>query len=117
MEKELLSAALESAFPLLEGWRQLKPVEIDGIGVDQVFYQPGNNTVLVIQMHDAYVVSSDLKLAQHLRTVYQEKMNGRKATVMLVYNGLLMRPARLPEGVKVMSVNIDGSSTYNTSVN
>lgn len=116
MQNELFIAALESAFPTIDGWRQLKPESIDGIEVDQVLYQPGGKTVLVLQMDDAIVTQSDLKLAVHIKDVYEAK-SVRKATVLLVYNGLLMRPVNVPDDIRIMNVTVDGPTPNQTSIN
>lgn len=116
MDNNLLIAALESAYPQMEGWRQLKAEPVDGIEVDQVLYQPGGKTILVLQMDDAIATQSDLKLAQHIKNVY-EAQSVRKATVLLVYNGLLMQPVKVPADIRIMNVTVDGHTRNKTSIN
>lgn len=107
MEKELIRTVLDAAHPLSKGWQHLRACSLDTIDVDMVYFKRGKQPTAVILMDSAHVRKDDLKMAEHLRDVYNEKMNGREVRVLLVYQDLLARPQQVPKGVSILSVSDD----------
>ncbi len=118
MLREMM-VAVEAAHPTDQGWRQLGPYSIDELDVDNVFYRKGQAPVAVLYMDDAFVRSEDVKLAQHLQCMYSNRMNGRSLHILLVYQGLLARPARMPNGVSVFTFTVcdDHTAHHNVVLN
>lgn len=102
-----IEAVLSSVHPSSQGWQQLKGCLLDEIEMDFVFIRKGQPPVAIMVMDSPYVSMDDLKLGDHIRSVYRSKMNGRELNVVLVYKELLMRPQRIPNGVSVLSVTED----------
>ena len=105
MELGLIEAVLDSVHPKYEGWKRLLGCQLDEVDVDYLFFRKGELPVAALIMESPYVNREDLKLAQHLKEIYNQKMNGRQLHVMLVYQGLLIRPQRMPKGMSVLSLN------------
>jgi hypothetical protein len=105
MELELIDAILHSIYPTHNGWKRLLGCQLDEVDVDYVFFRKGELPVAALIMESPYVNREDLKLVQHLKQVYNQKMNGRQLHVMLVYQELLIRPQRMPKGMSVLSLS------------
>jgi len=104
MELGLIETILNSVFSTHEGWKRLLDCQIDEVDIDFVFFRKGQLPVAALIMESPYVRREDLKLVQHLKDLYTQKMNGRHLHVMLVYQELLIRPQRMPKGMSVLSL-------------
>jgi hypothetical protein len=104
MELGLIEAVLDSVHPKHEGWKRLLGCQLDEVDVDYVFFRKGELPVAALIMESPFVNREDLKLVQHLKELYIQKMNGRQLHVMLVYQELLIRPQRMPKGMSVLSL-------------
>lgn len=115
MEKELIKITLDAAHPISKGWQHLRACSLDNIDIDMVYVKRGKKPVAVVILDGAFVCKDDLKMAEHLRHVYNEKMNGREVRVLLVYQELLARPQAVPKGVSILSIS-DGSNDRNPTI-
>ena len=105
MEKKLIDVMLQHLHPEHEGWQRLPSCQLDEVDLDHVYYRKGNGPVAVLIMERPYASSDDMKLAQHVKTMYEERMNGREIQVVLIYSELLIRPQCFPKGVSVLSLS------------
>jgi hypothetical protein len=104
MKKKLVKTMLKQLHPEHQGWRQLPQCQLDDIDLNHVYYRKGSEPVAVLLMEHPYAVSDDMKLAQHIMTLYKERMNGRQIQLVLIYRELLIRPQCIPKGVRIMSL-------------
>ncbi|MBI1289590.1 MAG: hypothetical protein GC178_18670 [Flavobacteriales bacterium] len=104
MDPLAIKVALEMIHPESQGWRRLFGKRLDGIGIDVVLFCKGQPPIMAVKMESTYVNRQDIQLAQHLQQVYLQRMNGRNAKVLLMYEQLLFPPYRLPKDVSVISI-------------
>ena len=113
-ELELAELFVHAAHPASEGWRQISGRQLEAtdvdVEVDMIMYKKGEPPVGVIHMATPYVSGQDLKMAQQLKTLMENRLNGREVKVLLVYRDILARPQHIPKGIYIMTIS-EGDST------
>lgn len=113
-ELELAELFVHVTHPASEGWQQvsgrkLQTADAD-VEVDMIMYKKGKPPVGVIHMAAPYVSASDLQVAMQAKTYMENYLNGRVASVLLVYRELLARPHRIPKGIHILTIT-EGDTT------
>lgn len=109
---EISDLMVHALHPASDGWQQIhagKHADED-LQVDMFMYKKGQPPVGIIYMNTPYVTGNDLKMATQLKTLMANFLNGREASVMLVYRELILRPQKVPKGIYIISIT-EGSAS------
>lgn len=106
MGSEVLRSIIDASYPSYEGWQRFSVSVQDGLSNFCIGYKRNGKCVIVIIRKASFVTRHDLESAKQLQKNQKEHLSGCDVHVLLVYDELLARPQRIPEGVSVTSVGI-----------
>jgi hypothetical protein len=104
---ELADVFLRQSHPVESGWAHSTNVQLPQHKADYIFQRNDQYHVVVIKKDETYVSKKAVEEASSLLAALKKMDRKRSVKVILAYGTLLIPPARLPNGIVIVSMSED----------